>query len=54
MDKTCEDYHRQQGVVVRSDLPYVVICSNLVSHTGLGKNATNGHDEVIDTRKALI
>ena len=53
VDKTCEDYHKEKGIVVRGNLPYVVLCSNKVTATELLEK-TNDNEDVIDTRNALI
>ena len=55
VDKTCEEYHRQQGLVVRSTLSYVIHCSNQARRENANQDGDNdSQDEVIDTRKALI
>lgn len=52
VDKTCEEYHRQHGVIVKSSLSYVKICSNSDTEQEniYNDNNDNTEDETIDTR----
>lgn len=57
VDKVCEEFHRQHGLVVKSSLSYVKLCSNVTdepvddSHQDIHDNE---EDETIDTRNTLI
>ena len=59
VDKACEEFHRQHGLVVKSSLSYVKLCSN-VSRNDEAVNDNhqdihdNEEDETIDTRNTLI
>ena len=60
VDKPCEEFHRQHGLVVKSSLSYVKHCSNASDDTKDRVNDNhpdiqdNEEDEAIDTRKTLI
>ena len=56
VDRTCEEYHRQHGVIVKSSLSYVKICSNSDTEQEniYNDNNDNTEDETIDTRNKVI
>ena len=57
MDKTCEEYHRQHGVIVKSSLSYVKICSNsdkAQENIYNDNNDNTEEEETIDTRNKVI
>ena len=55
VDKTCEEYHKEHGIVVKSSLSYVKICSNDNNTNDVHENVYNDEDdEMIDTRNSII
>ena len=55
VDKTCEEYHKEHGIVVKSSLSYVKICSNDNNTNDEHENVYNDEDdEMIDTRNSII
>jgi len=51
VDKTCEEYHKEHGIVVKSSLSYVKTCSNDNNTNDVHENVYNDEDdEMIDTR----
>ena len=57
VDKVCEEFHREHGLVVKSSLSYVKRCSNVNDEAVNDKHQDihdNEEDETIDTRNTLI
>ena len=55
VDKTCEEYHKEHGIVVKSSLSYVKTCSNDNNTNDVHENVYNDEDdEMIDTRNSII